>query len=85
MPVMQLQKYLQRENLTASQVAARIDRSVSTVTRAMRGEVIPDPDTMKAITVETGGEVTPNDFYGFANGGPAPEPTPPDKQPKEAA
>ncbi len=46
---MLLLDYLERENLTATQFAGRIDRSVSTVTRAMRGEVIPDPDTMKRI------------------------------------
>jgi len=66
-----LEKYLQDEKLTATEFAARIDRSVSTVTRAMRGSV-PDPTTLEKIVAATNGKVQPNDFYPFSkpcNGG----------------
>jgi transcriptional regulator with XRE-family HTH domain len=60
---MRLQGYLKQQNITASQFADRIGRSVSTVTRAARGEIIPDSETMRRIVEKTGGAVTPNDFY----------------------
>lgn len=63
MPRMQLKDYLSVEGITASEFATRIGRSVSTVTRAARGEVIPDRATMEEIVTATDGKVEPNDFY----------------------
>ncbi len=63
--VMRLREYLVAEKMTASQFAVRIERSVSTVTRAARGEVLPDRDTMRRIVEETDGAVRPNDFHDF--------------------
>lgn len=60
---MKLSAYLKERELTASEFASRIDRSISTVTRAARGEVMPDPETMRRIATETGGAVQPNDWY----------------------
>ncbi len=60
---MTLSEYLKINELTATEFAARIGRSVSTVTRAAKGEAIPDVTTMLAIKGITGGQVQPNDFY----------------------
>ena len=60
---MTLAEFLKINKLTATEFAARIERSISTVTRAAKGEVIPDIDTMQAIRLETNGQVQPNDFY----------------------
>jgi transcriptional regulator with XRE-family HTH domain len=60
---MTLSEYLRINELTATEFAARIGRSVSTVTRAARGEAIPDLSTMLAIKGMTDGQVQPNDFY----------------------
>lgn len=61
---MKLSDYLKAEGITATAFANRIGRSKSTVTRAMRGQSIPDKETMDKIVAETGGQVLPNDFYG---------------------
>lgn len=66
---MRLRAYLKEHGITASQFAVQIDRSISTVTRAMRGEVIPDKATMEKIVAATGGKVQPNDFYAPPQGG----------------
>ena len=58
-----LQQYLKNNGLTATEFASRISRSTSTVTRAAKGDVIPDLTTMLAIKAETDGQVQPNDFY----------------------
>lgn len=60
---MTLAEYLKNNGLTATEFALRIGRSVSTVTRAANGEVIPDVVTMRSIKSETDGQVQPNDFY----------------------
>ncbi len=60
---MTLSEYLKNNGLTATEFAARIGRSVSTVTRAAKGEAIPDVSTMLAIKGVTDGQVQPNDFY----------------------
>ena len=60
---MTLAKFLKINKLTATEFASRIERSISTVTRAAKGEVIPDIATMQAIRLATGGQVQPNDFY----------------------
>lgn len=63
---MTLTQYMQSEGITAMALAQKLGVSVSTVTRAARGEVIPKPDQMRAIFKATGGKVQPNDFYGIA-------------------
>lgn len=52
----------QQDGLTATEFARRIERATSTVTRIIKEEVRPDWGTMDAISRETGGAVTPNDF-----------------------
>lgn len=70
---MHLRDYLKEHGLTASAFAAKIGCSISTVTRAMRGEVVPEKATMEKIVAATGGKVQPNDFYEeLKNGGPGP-------------
>lgn len=59
---MDLRTYLTREDLTLNDFAVRIERSTASVSRIVRGLQRPDWDTMMAISRETGGEVTPNDF-----------------------
>lgn len=60
---MTLSEYLRINRLTATAFASRISRSVSTVTRAVKGDVIPNLTTMHVIKNETDGQVQPNDFY----------------------
>lgn len=62
---MLLQDWLAREGLTFGQFGGAISRSAEAVRRYANGERIPDRETMTAIVRETGGYVTPNDFYGF--------------------
>lgn len=60
--VMKLSDWMKREKVTATQLAERTGRALSTITRAARGESVPDPETMRLIGRETNGEVQPNDF-----------------------
>lgn len=62
---MLLQDWLAREGLTFGQFGGAIARSAEAVRRYANGERIPDRETMTAIVRETGGHVTPNDFYGL--------------------
>ncbi len=62
---MKLQDWLNFKDLTATAFAADVGCSVSTITRACKGERVPDPDTLKKIGEKTDGLVTPNDFMGF--------------------
>lgn len=60
---MKLRDYLDETKTTAQAFAEKIGRSPSTVTRILAGQHIPDPKTMRSIIDETGGRVTPNDFF----------------------
>lgn len=60
---MKLADYLTEPGRTATALATAVCCSVSTITRAAKGEVIPNRDLMIRIFVATGGDVTPNDFF----------------------
>jgi transcriptional regulator with XRE-family HTH domain len=62
---MTLSDYLCREGISASKLADKMGVSVSTVTRAAKGELSPSGKLMEAIHQHTGGLVTPNDFFGI--------------------
>ena len=62
---MRLDDWLEREGLKPAQFATRIGRTAEAVRRYAAGERIPDRETMPLIVAETGGEVTPNDFFGM--------------------
>ena len=61
---MTLDSYLAAKNLTEPAFAERAKIDQSTVNRLRRGGV-PSTKVMRAIIDATGGEVTPNDFYGI--------------------
>ena len=54
---MQLSEWLTSKGLTAAELARRIDRSSSTVSRILRGEVVASRETIRRIVAETNGEV----------------------------
>lgn len=60
---MTLSEYLRINGLTATAFAAQIQRSTSTITRAAKGQVVPELSTMLAIKNATDGQVNPIDFY----------------------
>jgi len=59
---MTLAEYLYANRLTATVFAARIGRSIPTVSKLARGIDMPGWDTMAAIVEATDGQVQPNDF-----------------------
>lgn len=60
---MKLTDWMKREGVERQELASRIDVTPMALGRYERGERIPEKDTMAAIFRETGGDVTPNDFY----------------------
>jgi transcriptional regulator with XRE-family HTH domain len=60
---MKLGDWLKREKMTLEDFGLRIGRSHSAVSRYVSGERVPGRETMGLILTQTGGEVTPNDFY----------------------
>lgn len=62
---MTLEHYLQIEGNSASRLAEAAGVAVSTITRAAKGEIAPSAKLMQAIYEHTGGQVTPNDFFGI--------------------
>jgi transcriptional regulator with XRE-family HTH domain len=63
---MKLADYLDAEKVSATTLADRVGVSVSTITRAARGEILPSRELMGKIFEATGEAVTPNDFFGIA-------------------
>ncbi len=63
---MTLADYLEAKKVSATALADQANVSVSTITRAARGEIIPSRDLMAKIFEVTNGAVTPNDFFGIA-------------------
>lgn len=59
---MTLNDFLLASNLTEDAFAVRIGVSQPAVHRYRNGR-IPTPDVMQRIVEETGGKVTPNDFF----------------------
>ncbi len=60
---MTLDQYLTRNKMTATDLALKLDRAVSTITRLRNKEMKPDYYTIQEIVDATGGMVTPNDFF----------------------
>lgn len=61
---MKLSAYLKRESLSLEEFAHKIGvANAGTVCRYIKRRRIPRPRVMAAITRETGGEVSPSDFY----------------------
>jgi transcriptional regulator with XRE-family HTH domain len=61
---MRLEQYLSENDISLSDFAATIGRSVATVSRITRDRNRPDWKTMERIVAKTNGEVRPNDFLG---------------------
>jgi transcriptional regulator with XRE-family HTH domain len=61
---MTLKEYLALPGNSATKLADAAGVSISTITRAANGDTIPNKDLMSAIFEQTGGIVTPNDFFG---------------------
>lgn len=60
---MRLSDYLAQKGLSDADFAAKIGIDRSNVSRLRRTGQIPSPEVMRAIIKETGGRVTPNDFF----------------------
>lgn len=61
---MTLDQWLALARHTETSFAALIGSTQAAVNRYRRGKRIPQPEVMARIVKETGGLVTPNDFYG---------------------
>lgn len=59
---MKLETYKRRHGLRDIDIAAVIERDVSTISRIRRGLQMPDWPTMLEIMRATSGRVKPNDF-----------------------
>ncbi len=60
---MTLDEYLTRNNMSATALANKLGRAVSTITRVRKCEIKPDYYTIQEIVDFTGGKVAPNDFF----------------------
>jgi transcriptional regulator with XRE-family HTH domain len=60
---MKLSEYLEIGGNTATGLAEKLGVSVSSVTRAAKGEMRPSAAFMQAVFNHTGGLVSPNDFF----------------------
>lgn len=63
---MTLSEYLASTGETPTDFGKKIEVSSESVSRYRDGERIPAREVMQRIVRETGGKVTPNDFYGVA-------------------
>lgn len=63
---MTLLDYLNEPGRTATAFASTVGCSVSTITRAAGGKVLPSRELMVRIFRETQGAVEPNDFFDLA-------------------
>jgi hypothetical protein len=60
-----LKEWLAAKDMPITRFASLIERTPEAVRRYVNGERIPDRETMPAIVRHTGGDVTPNDFFGI--------------------
>lgn len=60
-----LTSYRNSEDLTLEAFAGKIGASKGMVWKWENGQAIPRPPYMQKIVEETGGKVTPNDWYGI--------------------
>lgn len=63
---MTLRDWLKKQGMTPTAFARLMGVSHSTVLRYLSGDRIPEKDVMERIARETGGAVTPNDFFDLA-------------------
>ncbi len=61
-----LSDWLKQEGISPTDFARRLNKPQATVARYVTGKRIPEPPIMRDIFDLTGGQVTPNDFYGCA-------------------
>lgn len=62
---MTLGDWLRERGMTPTEFGKRICKPQATIQRYVSGKRIPEPEIMNLIVSETGGAVTPNDFYGM--------------------
>ncbi|ODP39280.1 hypothetical protein [Sphingomonas turrisvirgatae] len=62
---MTLADYLKLDGQSATALAAKCGVEVSTITRAAKGDTMPSRKLMSDVFEHTGGQVTPNDFFGI--------------------
>lgn len=62
---MTLADYLAQPGRTATELAGQTGFSVSTITRAAKGEISPSADLIRKVLDATDGIVTPNDWFGI--------------------
>lgn len=60
---MKLAAYLECNDISPAEFAGRISVHETSVYRYLRGERIPNRDTLERIHLETNGQVTANDFF----------------------
>lgn len=60
---MKLKEHIEKRGLNFSTYAPLIGVTPQAVSRYASGDRIPEKDVMQAILEDSGGEVTPNDFY----------------------
>lgn len=65
---MKLEKWLEEQNVGASEFGRRVNVSHTAVGRWMRRERVPRPAQIAAIARETAGAVTAADFYAVEAG-----------------
>lgn len=71
---MRLAQYLTEKDISPTEFARRLGKPQATISRYVNRQRIPDAESMALIVAETGGAVTPNDFYGLEPSEPAPQP-----------
>lgn len=64
---MKLSEYLKINGIRIGDFASKIGVTEQAVYKYVRGERLPRPAVMAAISAESGGAVTSNDFYGVCH------------------
>ena len=72
---MKLADFLKLDGQSATALAAKCSVEVSTITRAARGDTMPNRKLMSEIFAHTNGRVTPNDFFGVDAASPRKRPS----------
>lgn len=60
---MKFADYLKKENITQEDAAKSLETTQGSISRWVKGDFIPNKETMQKIVAFTNGEVQPNDFY----------------------
>lgn len=64
--MVKLDAYLEGQSLTNAAFAATVNVSEATISRLRKGKQSPSWDLIQRIAVETGGEISPNDWLDSA-------------------